>query len=350
MKRIITYRDALVEAQSQEMEKDNSIFVYGLDVQDHKKIFGSTATLLEKFGAQRVFGVPLSEDALMGIGVGAAINGMRPINIHIRVDFLLLAMNQIANMVSNLRYITDGRLKVPLVIRAVIGRGWGQGAQHSKTLHSFFAHIPGLKVVMPTTPADAKGLLVASIREDNPVIFLEHRWLYDVPGEVEFDADKALIPLGIGKRIREGKDATIIATSWMNVEAFKAADILNKKHGLGIEIIDPRTIEPLDEKIIIESVKKTGHAVVADYDWINCGFSAEVAARIQEKCFGSLKSPVTRLGFAKAPCPTTRPLENKFYPNAIDIIRVIEQKLGLKETDISDEEFYSYEKKFKGPF
>ena len=350
MKRMITYRDALVEAQSQEMERDNSVFVYGLDVQDHKKIFGSTATLLEKFGAERVFGVPLSEDALMGIGVGAAINGMRPINVHIRVDFLLLAMNQISNMVSNYRYITDGKLKVPLVIRAVIGRGWGQGAQHSKTLHSFFAHIPGLKVVMPTTSEDAKGLLIASIREDNPVIFLEHRWLYDVPGEVESDPDKALIPLGVGKKIREGKDATIIATSWMNVEALKASDILHKKQGVEIEIIDPRTIEPLDEKIIIDSVEKTKHAIVADYDWINCGFSAEVAARIQEKCLRSLQSPVTRLGFAKTPCPTTRPLENKFYPNAIDIIQAVEQKLGLSPTDITGEEFYSYEKKFKGQF
>ena len=350
MKRSITYRDALVEAQFQEMEKDASVFVYGLDVQDHKKIFGSTATLLEKFGKERVFGVPLSEDALMGVGVGAAINGMRPINIHIRVDFLLLAMNQIANMVSNYRYITDGKLKVPLCIRAVIGRGWGQGAQHSKTLHSFFAHIPGLKVVMPTTPADAKGLLVASIREDNPVVFLEHRWLYDVPGEVESDPDKAFIPLGVGKKIKEGKDATVVATSWMNVEALKAAEILSKKHGVEIEIIDPRTIEPLDEKIIMESVAKTGHAIVADYDWINCGFSAEVSARIQENLLTSLKSPVTRLGFAKTPCPTTRPLENKFYPNAIDIIKAIEKKLRLKETDISGEEFYSYEKKFKGPF
>lgn len=349
MKRLITYREALVEAVSQEMERDPNIFVYGLDVPDHKKIFGSTATLLEKFGPKRVFGAPLSEDTLMGIGLGAAISGMRPVNVHIRVDFLLLAMNQIANMVSNYRYITDGKLKVPLVIRAVIGRGWGQGAQHSKTLHSFFAHIPGLKVMMPTTSADAKGLLISALRDNNPIISLEHRWLYDVPGEVAENPEEAKIPLGQARCVREGKDVTIVATSWMNIEALKAHDIL-QKHGISLEIIDPRTIEPLDENSIVESVKKTGHCIVADYDWVNCGFSAEVAARVQEKCLTCLKSPVTRIGFAKAPCPTTRPLENKFYPSAVDIIRAVEKKLGLKEIDLTGEEFYSYEKKFKGPF
>lgn len=349
MKRLITYREALNEAITQEMERDKKIFIYGLDVTDHKRIFGSTSGLLEKFGPERCFGTPLSEDALMGIGLGAAIAGMRPINVHIRVDFLLLAMNQIVNMVSNYRYISDGKINVPIVIRAVCGRGWGQGAQHSKTLHSYFAHIPGLKVVMPSSAADAKGLLISSIRDNNPVIFIEHRWLYDTLGEVPEDPDESIIPLGIPRIIKEGKDITVVATSWMNIEALKAAEILGKA-GVNIEIVDPRTIAPLDYGIIFNSVKKTGHCIIADYDWITCGFSAEVASQIQEHCFHELKSPIVRIGFAHTPCPTTRSLENLFYPNAVSIIRAIEKKLHLPETDITNEEFYSYENKFRGPF
>ena len=345
--RKITYREALNEAMRQEMERDPDVFVYGLDVPDHKRIFGSTAGLVEKFGQERCFGTPLSEDAMTGFGLGAAINGLRPIHVHTRVDFMVLAMNQIINMVSNYRYMTGGKVKVPMVIRAIVGRGWGQSAQHSKSIHSLFAHIPGLKVVLPTTPGDAKGLLISSIRDDNPVIFIEHRLLYDVFGRVPKSPDP--IPLGKANVLRAGKDITIIATSWMNVESLKAAEIMEKR-GISVEVIDPRTILPLDDKPIMKSVKKTGHCIVADNDWLFCGFSAEIAARVSEGCFGHMKSPVSRIGFAPAPCPTTRPLENKFYPSAIDIIRSIERKLKLKHIDLSKEDFYSYENKFKGPF
>lgn len=348
--RLITYREAINEALSQAMEHDPKVLVYGLDVPDHKRIFGSTVGLLEKFGPLRCFGAPLCEEALMGFGLGAALNGLRPVNIHIRVDFLLLATNQLINMVSNFHYTTGGKLKVPLTIRAIIGRGWGQGMQHSKTLHSLFAHIPGLKVVMPTTPADAKGLLLAAIWDDNPVIVLEHRWLYDATGEVSLNPDQAIIPLGQARILRKGEDLTVVATSWMNVEALQAAEILERVQGVSIEIIDPRTISPLDHEIIINSVEKTKHLIVADLDWLPCGFSAEVTARVQEVLFGRLQSPITRLGFAFSPCPTTRPLENQFYPNALSIIREVEKKLNLPLTDLSREEFYSYEKKFKGPF
>lgn len=348
--RIISFREALVEAQSQEMERDPNVFLYGLDVCDHVRIFGSTAGLVEKFGTDRVFGTPLSEDSLTGFGLGAAINGLRPINIHIRVDFFILALNQMINMISAYRYMSGGKVKVPLVVRALIGRGWGQGMQHSKSLQSIFAHIPGLKVVMPTRPADAKGLLISAIRDDNPVIILEQRWLYDTNGPVELDAEKAIIPLGKGNIIRKGKDVTIVATSWMNIEALKAAEVLEKKHGVSVEILDPRTIAPLDEELILQSVEKTGHCVVADLDWVNCGFGAEVAARVQEKLFGKLKTPVSRLGFAPVPCPTTRPLENLFYAGSADIIRAVEKKLKLSEADLSEERFYSHENKFKGPF
>lgn len=345
--RKISYCEALNEAMFQEMERDPSVFVYGIGVPDHKRIFGTTVGLVEKFGPGRCFDTPLSEDAMTGFGLGAAINGMRPIHVHMRVDFLLLAMNQLANMVSSYRYGARGKLKVPLVIRAVIGKGWGQSFQHGKSMYSVFAHIPGLKVVLPTTPRDAKGLLISAIRDDNPVIFMEHRLLYYVNGGVP--EEPYTIPLGEATVLREGEDITIVATSWMNVEALKAAEILGRR-GVSIEIVDPRTIAPFNDELVIKSVEKTGYCIVADNDWVNCGFSAEVAARVSELCFNNLKSPVYRIGFAFTPCPSTRPLENCFYPNAIDIIRAIEKKLKLQPMDLSNEDFYSYEKKFRGPF
>jgi pyruvate dehydrogenase E1 component beta subunit len=331
----------------QEMEKDPAIFVYGIGVPDHKGIFGTTLGLQERFGPQRCFDTPLAEDTMTGFGLGAALNGLRPIHIHIRVDFLILAMNQLANMVSCYRYSSRGMLNIPLVIRAIIGRGWGQGFQHSKSLYSLFAHIPGLKVVLPTTPRDAKGLLIASLRDNNPILIFEHRWLYWQEGEVP--EEPFVEPLGMSRVIRKGKDITIVAISWMNVEALKAAEILERR-GVSVEIIDPRTIVPLDDGTIVDSVIKTGRCIVADYDWLHCGFSAEITTRIYEKCFGKLKQPVQRMGFAPTPCPTARHLENKFYPNAINIIRLVEQELNLSPIDLSCEEFYSHEKRFKGPF
>ena len=345
--RHISFCEALNEATHQEMERDPDVFVYGIGVPDHKKIFGSTAGLLEKFGPERCFDTPLCEEAMTGFGLGAAINGMRPIHIHIRVDFLVLAINQLVNMVSTYSYSTRGQVKVPLVIRAVVGRGWGQGYQHSKSLHSYFAHIPGLKVVLPTTPRDAKGLLASAIRDDSPVVFIEHRWLYWATDEVP-EGDFT-IPLGEGHILRPGRDVTIVATSWMNIEALKAAAILERS-GVSVEIVDPRTIAPLDETLIVESVSRTGHCIVADNDWLDCGFSAEVAARGSEKCFGRLKSPVKRIGFPPTHCPTVRCLEDEFYPNAEDIVRAVEDKLDLDASDLSKDDFYSYERRFKGPF
>ena len=346
--RKISYCQALNEALHQEMERDSNVFVYGIGVPDHKAIFGSTTGLIERFGPEKCFETPLAEDAMTGFGLGAAINGLRPIHIHMRVDFLLLAMNQLANMVSSLIYNSGSKLKVPLVIRAIIGRGWGQGCQHSKSMYSVFAHIPGLKVVLPTTPRDAKGLLTAAIRDDNPVIVIEHRWLYWQEGEVP--EESFIIPIGTANVLREGTDLTIVATSWMNVEALKASEILERKHGISVELIDPRTISCLDEGALVGSVNKTGHCIVADNDWLHCGFSAEVAAKISEKCFGHLKRPIQRIGFAHTPCPTARHLENEFYPNAVNIIRAAEKMLELSPADLSREDFYSYENKFKGPF
>lgn len=341
--RMITFCDALNESIRQEMERDSNVFVYGIE----NKVFGSLKGLAEQFGESRCFATPLSEEAMTGFGLGAALNGLRPIHTHIRVDFFLLAMNQLINMISSYHYGVCGKLRVPLVIRAVVGRGWGQGFQHSKSLHGMFAQIPGLKVIMPTTPDDAKGLLTSAIRDDNPVISIEHRWLYWQEGNVP-EAPYA-IPLGEPNILRRGSDITVVATSWMNVEAVKAAKILAKR-GVELEIVDPRTAVPLNDELIVNSVNKTRYCIIADNDWLHCGFSAELATRIYTKCFGNLKAPIARIGFANTPCPTTRVLENEFYPNAVKIIRAVENQLGLSPTDLSQEEFYSHEKRFKGPF
>lgn len=346
--RRISYRNAINEALTREMERDERVFVYGIDVADHKRIFNSTKGLVEKFGSRRCFSTPLSEDAMTGFGLGAAINGLRPVHVHMRVDFMLLAMNQLANMVSSYRFGANGALKVPMVIRAVVGRGWGQAYQHSKTMHSWFAHIPGLKVVLPSTPYDAKGALTAAIRDDDPVVVIEHRLLYDVEGDVPETIDDFL--LGKARIIREGRDITVIATSWMNVEAVKAAEILQKKQGVSVEVVDPVSLQPLHKELLCRSVEKTGHCIVADNDWVFCGFGAEIVAIIAEQCHGLLKSPIQRIGFAFTPCPCTRPLEDVFYPKATDIIKDVEKALDLPPTDVTGEEFYSYENKFKGPF
>lgn len=345
--RKITYCQALNEAMMQEMERDPSVFVFGIGVPDHKRIFGSTDGLLEKFGPERCFDTPIAEDSMTGLAVGAALSGLRPIHVHIRADFLLLAVNQLFNIVSSYRYGTAGRHGVPLVIRVIVGRGWGQGFQHSKSIHSIFAHIPGLKIALPTTPADAKGLLTAAIRDDDPVIVFEHRWLYWQTGEVP--AEPYATTFGKAHILRKGKDLTIIATSWLNVEAAHAAEILSR-HGVEVEIVDPRTIVPLDCRTVVESVNKTGRCLVADNDWSYCGFGAEAAAHISEECFGRLKGPVRRVGFAHVPCPTVRVLENAFYPNAETIVRSVEKMLDLKPIDLSGEMFYSHERRFKGPF
>ena len=342
----MSFPEAISLATSREMQKDSTVFAFGVDAQDHKRAFSSGKGISEQFGEKRYFGSPLSEAAATGIALGAALSGLRPIHIHLRADFLLLAMNQICNMISNISYLSAGKLQAPLVIRAVIGRGWGQGAQHSKSMHSIFAHFPGLKVVLPTNPQDAYSLLRTAIRDPNPVIFLEQRRLYDLVGDVD---DELEVPIGKCSTVRSGKDITVIASSWMTIEALHAADILATRE-VSVEVIDVRTIAPLDTQTIVQSVSKTGRAVITDYDWVFCGFSAEVSATLVEQCFVSLKSPPTRIGFAHVPCPTSLPLERLFYPTAYDIVRTIESQLGLEKADLSDEEFYKYENRFTGPF
>lgn len=343
-----TYCQAINQALREEMRRDEDVFVYGIDVADHKRTFNSHAGLVEEFGTERCFSTPLSEDAMTGFGLGAAINGLRPVHVHMRVDFFLLCMNQLANMVASQRYATGGRLGAPMVIRAIIGRGWGQSFQHSKTLQSWFAHLPGIKVVMPSTPRDAKGMLAAAIRDDNPVVVIEHRWLYDAVGEVpEGDFQT---PLEGARILRDGNDLTFLATSWMNVEAMQAAEILQRLHGVSAEVIDARSITNFDADTVCQSAARTGRLLVADNDWVYCGFSAEAATQVYDRLHGQLKGPIRRIGLEATHCPCTRPLENVFYQNAVQIIRSVERDLDLPKADLSGEQFFSYEHKFRGPF
>lgn len=344
----MTYEQALQSALASEMRRDSSIIVYGIGAPDHKKIFGTTKGLVEEFGEDRCFDTPLSEEAMTGVGIGMALSGLRPVHIHIRADFVLLAMNQIVNNLANVEYGSAGKLKAPMVIRLIIGRGWGQGYQHSKTLHSYFAHIPGLQVVAPTTPKDAKGMLTAALRSNEPTIIIEHRWLYFADGDVP--NEDYVTHFGKAEVCRKGKDLTIVATSWMVVEAMQAAEIAKRKHDVEIEVVDIRSLAPFDEGTLIKSVTKTHNCIVADNDWAFCGYGAEIAAMLSEHCFTKLQTPITRVGFAHHPCPTARPLENEFYPNAETLIREIERKLYLDPCDLSEEEFFSHEHKFKGPF
>lgn len=341
--RKLSYCDAINEAIYQEMERDESIILYGIE----DKVFGSLKGL-SNFGENRFFITPISEDSMTGFGFGAAINGLRPIHTHIRVDFLVLALNQIINLISSYYYGSNGQKNVPFFIRAVVGRGWGQGYQHSKSLHGLFAHIPGLKVILPATPYDAKGMTISAIRDNGPVISLEHRWLYWQEDNVPMDSYE--VDIGFPNLLNEGDDFTIVASSWMVIEAMMAAKILKEEHHLSIDVIDLRTATPSDYSIIYTSVKKTKHCIVADNDWQFCGLGAEISSKIYENCMHHLSHSIIRIGFKHSPCPTTRILEDHFYPNAKDIVREIEDVLRLKKTDLKKYEFYSHENKFKGPF
>jgi pyruvate dehydrogenase E1 component beta subunit len=316
--RLIRYVDALREAFEEEMQRDPNVFLFGLDVDDHKGIQGSTLGLQEKFGSDRVFCTPLSEDAMTGVAIGAAMAGLRPIHVHIRMDFMLLCMNQLINMAAKSHYMYNGQVKVPLVVRAMIGRSWGQGGQHSQALYSLFMHIPGLKVVAPANAHDAKGCMISAIRDNNPVIFIEHRLLYSTEGYVPNEAYE--VPLGKARVLTPGNDITIVAISHMVMEALRAKKHLEEVN-ISAEVIDPITLWPLDMATIMESVKKTGKLLIVDNAWLTCGASSEIMAKVIEECqLAKIPVPlIKRMGFAPTTCPTTRPLENLFYPNGMTI-------------------------------
>jgi len=348
MERILSYVEAVREATDQEMERDPSVVLYGLDVDDPKAIQGTTRGLAQKYGLERVFGTPLSEDAMTGVGIGMALAGLRPIHIHIRMDFMMLAMNQLVNIAAKSHFMYGGQVHIPLVVRAMIGKSWGQGAQHSQSLYSFFMHVPGLKVVAPTTPYDAKGCLIQSIRDDNPVIYIEHRILHFQKGPVP--GLLYTVPPGKARVAVEGKDVTLVGISYMQIECLRAQRYLEAE-GILAEVIDPIWLSPIDTDTIADSVRKTGRLCVVDNGWTTCGASAEIIARVQEKLQGQGEIRVRRMGFAPVTCPPTPTLESLFYPNgrtiasaAYDLVKGgLHNWIPDKRPDLKDIEF-------RGPF
>ncbi|MBI4317864.1 MAG: alpha-ketoacid dehydrogenase subunit beta [Chloroflexi bacterium] len=324
--RQLKFFQAINEAVDLCMAKDPAVYVMGLGVPDPKGIFGTTLGLQQKYGAARVLDMPTSENAMTGVAIGSALVGMRPIMTHQRIDFALLAIEQIVNQAANWHYMFGGSASVPLVIRMIVGRGWGQGPQHSQSLQAWFAHVPGLKVVMPTTAYDAKGLFISSIEDDNPVIFIEHRWLHNLTGLVPEGVYR--VPLGTARVAREGRDLTIAATSFMTIESLQAAEML-ATDGVSAEVVDIRSLKPMDDALILDSVRKTGRLLVADTGWKTAGFAAEIMARVVEEAFGDLKCPPRRVTLPDCPTPTTRALANHYYPRAIHIVEAARAMLGL---------------------
>lgn len=318
--RCISYRQAIKEAQSQLLEGDGSIFILGEGVDDPNGVFGTTTGLCERFGKDRVMDIPIAENAMTGIAIGAGMAGMKPIFVHMRMDFLPMCMDQLVNHAAKWSYITGGAVNVPLVVRCIIGRGWGSAAQHSQALHSLFIQIPGMKVAAPATPYDAKGILVAAVKDGNPVIIVEHRWVYDYVGYVPEELYN--VPIGKGVVRREGKDVTIVAISHMVIESMKAAKIMEKER-VDVEVVDPVSLKPLDKEIILNSVKKTGRLIIADVGCGMGGISAEISSIIAEKDPSCLRAPVKRIGLPDAPAPASPELEAAYYPSAEDIAKAI---------------------------
>lgn len=325
---MISYADAVAEAHVQSLQRDKNAFIMGVGVADATGIFGTTKAAAQKFGPERVFNTPMAENTLTGACVGAACMGMRPVIVHARNDFLLLTLDQIVNHAAKWRYMSDGKLEIPMLVRAVIGRGWGQAAQHSQSLQATFMHFPGLQVIMPSNAYDAKGLILAAMESDMPTVCLEHRWLHGMKGEVL--ADHYTVPIGKGKIVRKGNDVTIVAISHMVVEAMKAAETLAKE-GIDVEIVDPRTLRPLDEKMILLSVAKTGRCLVADTAGSVCGASAEISAIVSEKAFSSLKTPVVRVTPQDTPTPCSSTLETEYYPSSATLENAVRLMVKGKE-------------------
>ncbi|MDI7261580.1 MAG: pyruvate dehydrogenase complex E1 component subunit beta [Thermodesulfobacteriota bacterium] len=318
--RKLTYSLAINEAIHQMMASDKSVFIIGQGVKSPWYVGNTCEGLLERFGPERVIDTPVSENVITGASVGASLVGMRPVVVHPRMDFMMYAMDPIINEAANWHYMFGGKSSVPVVIWGIINRGGEQAAQHSQALQALFVHIPGLKVVMPSTPYDAKGLMISGIRDDNPVIFIDDRWLYKVEGEVP----KKMYTVPIGKAVirKRGKDVTLATTSYMVWEAAKTVNDLVKK-GIDVELIDLRSLKPLDTSLLFASVKKTGRLVVVDGGWKTCGFAAEITALVSENAFHFLKAPILRVTLPDTPAPASSVLEEAYYPKARDICKAI---------------------------
>lgn len=318
--RELTYTAAINEALHIAMQEDKKVVCYGLGTDDPKSIFGTTKNLQETFGADRVFDTPTSENAMTGVAVGLALGGYRAVMSHQRLDFFLLAMDQLVNSAAKWHYMFGGQNSISIVIRLIMGRGWGQGPTHSQNLQSWFAHIPGLKVVTPTSAQDAKGLLLSSIADNNPVVFLEHRWLHqsisDVPKE------KYLTPIGKAKIVRAGRDISLIAMSYMTVEALRAANYLSD-FGIDCEIIDLRTVRPIDWETIFNSVSKTKHVLALDTAMPTCSIASEIIARVSTQLFSILKKAPKMLANPDNPEPTSFGLTQYFHPTAETIVNTV---------------------------
>lgn len=328
--RRLTYPEAIRESLDQALDLDPRVFVMGQGVDDPGGMFGTTVNLHKKHGSHRVFDTPLAETALTGVAVGSALGGMLPVYFHNRPDFLLLAMDQLVNHAAKWSYMFGGAVHVPLVLWACIGRGWGSAAQHSQALQGLFLHVPGLKLAMPSTCYDAKGLMLEAIADPNPVLLLEHRYNFKQRGFVPEKPYR--VPLGKGVMRKAGKDISLVAISHMVMEAYKAAKELERE-GIDAEVIDLRSLRPLDEEIVLTSLRKTGRMVVADTGWRTGGVTAELAALAVEKAYDFLKAPIGRVACPDVPTPAGYTLENAFYPGAAEIATVARALVRGQEAD-----------------
>ncbi len=318
---VMRYREALNAALREEMTRDESVFLMGEDIGVFQGAFKVTAGLLEEFGDKRVRDTPISENTIVGAGVGAAMLGLRPVVEIMTVNFALLALDQIVNCAASIRYMFGGQVKVPMVIRMPGGAGHQLGPTHSHSFEAMYLHIPGLLVAVPTTAADAKALLKASIRDDNPVIFIEHEYLYGQRGEVPENGDAEDVRFGEAAIRREGDDVTIVGISRQVLNSLKAAEELESEHEIEAEVIDPRTLRPLDLDTIVESIKKTNRAVIVEEGWPHGGVGANLAALIQEQAFDYLDAPVARVTGADVPMPYSKPLEQAAMPHEEHVVQ-----------------------------
>ena len=314
--RVVSYTQAIREALTIGLTNDSAVFVMGQGVDDPSAMFGTTKGLQGQFGPSRVFDTPLSEEGMMGVCAGAAMNGMRPVFMHNRPDFVLLAFNQLVTHAAKFHFMDNGQTTVPMVVWAAIGRGWGSGAQHSQAIQGLLLGVPGLKIVMPSTPYDAKGLLLSAILDNNPVCVFEHRWLMKKDGVVPEGFYR--VPLGKGIYRRRGTDVTIAGASHA-IELAAQAAVQLEAEGISAEVIDLRTIKPMDEQIILESLEKTGRIVAVDTAWMKGGVCAEIGCLAAEKGFRLLKAPVARVGLPDIPAPAGYTLEQFYYPDAARI-------------------------------
>jgi len=323
----LSYREAVRDALAQAMRRDDDVFVMGEDIAEMGGSMGVTQGMLDEFGPERVRNTPISEMALAGAAIGAAVQGMRPVAEIMYEDFLTLAAEQIVNQAAKHRYMSGGQISVPVVFRTQGGSGWSPGAQHAQQLESWFVHIPGLKVVFPSTPTDVRGLLWSSIYDDNPVVFFEHRTLYGLKEEVPDEIEP--IPIGKARVHHEGEDVTVIATGRLVHEALAAAKQAEKE-GVSVEVIDPRTLQPLDEKALVDSVKKTNRCVVAHEAVARGGFGAEVAAVIQHQAFDWLDAPIERVGAKFCPLPFAPVMEEWVVPHSGEVLEAVYRTVGRR--------------------